>query len=919
MKSTGGRGGILLRTMITVMVPLLAVVLALGFHFTNAYMQDARDRLDTRGQFMAKHLASLSEFSVYAMNFVELRKHADSILNEPDVALVTIRGHDGNLLVTASNDSTRFTGSKLNVYEAPVVRSGVTVDDYPDDEDSGSRTPDEVIGAISISLSDTTVIGKQRDILYKGIVITVLGLLLSFALAFFVARSVTSPITRLTQAVDELTGGHLDARIQESSPGELGALEHGINQMAKSLEGAREDLVIEVDNATAALMQTVRQLEQRNVDLDIAREVAQRAGDAKSEFLARMSHEIRTPLSAVIGFSRLLEESPQSETQYEYTRTIMQAASQLLLIIDDILDFSRLDTGTLTMENASFDLHESLENMIGILSTSAHDRQLELVLLIHSDVPQYIRSDEKRINQILTNLVSNAIKFTETGHVVVNVSTTDAGDDQITLTIDVTDTGIGLDEKQAGEIFKPFTQADVSTSRRFGGTGLGLAICQRLTDLLGGTITVKSSPGQGATFSVSLPVTSAGKAQHLPKPLTGLRILVYDANPFTLRSLRNRFILWGATVFNTADHEKFLQMLEGDHLPAFDLIVSGLPPGPPGNNAENQQVQSIREITTAPLLLLACHSIHGEEVAAGENGQVGILVKPARSERMLRVVRKLTGTAARDTRSAEGRMEIPEKTERPQLHGLRVLLAEDSKYIQAYLQKVLSEQHIDVTIATNGEEACALATTNAYDIILMDIHMPVMGGIEAVQGIREGMNARTPVIALTADVFACPEGGNQTDGFDDCINKPVSETGLLDVLHRWSGRQHGANARAPAATGETGDPQTATHGLDKQLHMELGNLLGEVRRAAQEDMTRDLHEHMHQLKGIVDYFRLDEFREVFRQLQQAVESGQRTDILDRAGALAEILDGAGTGKGTGRAGADGAPQPRGHSEPKLSK
>ena len=569
------------------------------------------------------------------------------------------------------------------------------------------------------------------------------------------------------------------------------------------------------------------------------------------------------------------------------------------------------------MENASFDLHESLENMIGILSTSAHDRQLELVLLIHSDVPQYIRSDEKRINQILTNLVSNAIKFTERGHVVINVSTTDAGDGKITLAIDVTDTGIGLDEKQAGEIFKPFTQADVSTSRRFGGTGLGLTICQRLTDLLGGTITVKSNPGQGATFSVSLPVTSAGKTQQLPKPLTGLSILVYDANPFTLRSLRNRFILWGATVFNTADHEKFLQMLEGDLLPAFDLIVFGQQPGPPENNTADRHVQSIREITTAPLLLLAGHSIHGGE-AAGENGQVGILAKPARSDRMLRVVRKLAGSTGQDTRPAAGKVEIEEKTERPQLHGLRVLLAEDSKYIQTYLQKVLSEQHIDVTIATNGEEACTLATGNAYDIILMDIHMPVMGGIEAVQGIREGMNATTPVIALTADVFACPEGSNQADGFDDCINKPVSEAVLLDVLQRWS-RPDGANARAPAATGETGAPQTGPHGLDEQLHGELGNLIGEVRSAAQEDMTRDLHEHMHQLKGIVDYFRLDEFRQGFRQLQRAVESGQRTDILDRADALAGILDGADTGKDAGQAGADGSLQHRGHSEPKLSK
>jgi len=334
--------------------PLLVVVLFLGYNVTVTHLADTRHALEDRGSLLAKHLGVLSEFGMFSNDSSELQKYAKSILQEADVAYVIIE--DSNHVVQVD--------------------------------------------------MQTSVYAEEARILQVGIVATASAVLASILLAYLVAQSVSDPIVRLTHVVGRLTDGRLSARSGETSHGELGTLEQGINKMARTMQSAQTDLIREVRDATAALHDTVDKLEDKNREVEQAHSVALEAGAAKSEFLAKMSHEIRTPLSAIIGFAELLEKTTQSEDQQEYTRTINQAASQLLIIIDDILNFTRLESSTLSLEKIPFDLHECLENVVSILSARAHEKQLELVLYIHSDVPSRIHSDAKRISQILTNLVS---------------------------------------------------------------------------------------------------------------------------------------------------------------------------------------------------------------------------------------------------------------------------------------------------------------------------------------------------------------------------------------------------------------------------------------------------------------------------------------------------------------------------------
>ncbi|MDX1697510.1 MAG: histidine kinase dimerization/phospho-acceptor domain-containing protein, partial [Thiohalobacterales bacterium] len=448
-------GGILQRTLLTVMIPLLAVVMALGYYFTSTSMKAARDAMNTRGESTAASLAALSEFELFTGNVAELREIVNPILNEPGIVSVTITNSRGETLLSSSQLTGPYEKDSLVAFSAHVRRTGVTVTDYLDDDETAGRAENDVIGTVTVYLTTEEVSLRQRDIVFSGTIITLLGLLLSFLLALYVARSVTRPISRLTHTVDNLTSGDLDARVLEKSAGELGALERGINQMATTIQQSQEELVNEVDEATMALRETVKELEQRNSELNRAKARAELAGAAKAEFLASMSHEIRTPLSAVIGYSQLLEKMEQTEEQHEYTRIITQAASQLLAIIDDILRFTRLEAERPELERSHFNLRERLENIISIQAPAAYDKQLELVLLVHSDVPEEIVSDANRIGQILTNLVSNAIKFTSHGHIITEVMLKESVDGRDVIELSVTDTGIGMTSDEARHIFQP--------------------------------------------------------------------------------------------------------------------------------------------------------------------------------------------------------------------------------------------------------------------------------------------------------------------------------------------------------------------------------------------------------------------------------------------------------------------------------
>ena len=579
--------GIRRRVLLLAVAPVLLVTLLLGYYLTITRINDVKRFLVERGESLAIHLASASEFGLFSGNPKVLQPVIDSVLNAEDVISVSISNSTGDFVLYSANSEyetdPKTAQAATLTFSAPVYQSGVKVVDLPDDSqfddiDNLSASP-EILGHTTVELSQNSVIKRQQEIILNSLLLAGLALIFSITLAISIGRSVTQPILQLMIAVQRLRGGNLNTPINTTSGGELGLLESGIKAMASALKTTHKELEKQVAEATDELRTTVVELEKKNQELDKEKQNAIEANQAKAQFLANMSHEIRTPLNAVMGFARLLENTQKAEQQTEYIRIITIAASQLSIVIDDILHLSKLETEAVQLENIRFNLKDRFEDMISIHSSAAHKKGLELVLLIDANAPNYFNGDPTRINQILNNLVSNAIKFTPEGTVSVHVSLEedDEGNEEKIL-IRVTDTGIGLTPDQQRELFTAFHQADTSISRRFGGTGLGLAIVKHLISLMQGTLGVESAIDKGSTFWFTLPCQpNRCSDEEKQTAFNNIAVLLYENHPLSRRALRNTFVHWGMEVYNTAQAQRSVnndrRKCIRNHVPYNDLQI----------------------------------------------------------------------------------------------------------------------------------------------------------------------------------------------------------------------------------------------------------------------------------------------------------------------------------------------------------
>ncbi|MGL5727637.1 MAG: ATP-binding protein, partial [Plesiomonas sp.] len=394
-----------------------------------------------------------------------------------------------------------------HIDDSLILRSPIFATTPSSNHADNATQSQESIGYISIIINKERALLEQHRAAIAAFFIVLLGVQLNLLFTFRLVKHVTHPITEMVRVVAKIREGKLDARLEEDLIGELDLLKRGINAMAGSLSEYHNEMQQNIDQATSDLRETLEQIEIQNVELDLAKKRALEASRIKSEFLANMSHELRTPLNGVIGFARQLIKTPLHASQVDYINTIERSATNLLAIINDILDFSKLEAGKMVLEKMPFGLRETIGDAITLISGSAHEKGLELVIDIAADVPDNINGDAMRVCQIINNLVGNAIKFTDHGSVQVKLELESQTAEQVVLRCDVIDTGIGITESQQDYLFQAFGQADSSISRRFGGTGLGLVITKRLVNQMGGQISFTSNVDQGSNFWFTLPLS----------------------------------------------------------------------------------------------------------------------------------------------------------------------------------------------------------------------------------------------------------------------------------------------------------------------------------------------------------------------------------------------------------------------------
>lgn len=491
-------------------IPALLMLVLVLVALTWQRFQDADKEVRQLGDFLAQQLAASAEYGVLSGNLADLERQAAMVLERPDVRQVAFLDQDGRILLSAGNGDDHD----------PVLRFHADIHRQPVGGAPASMVESDRIGEVELRLSDGRIQARQKEILIASLLPALLAILVGLLSARYLARGIAEPLVHLTRLVRVIRGGDYRARGDRRLGGELADLQTNINDLAEGLERARDDQ----RRAIAELRDAHRR--------------AERASQAKSDFLAMMSHELRTPMNGVLGMLQLLETTPQNDEQREYTRTALESTGHLLTVINDILDFSRIEAGRMEVEHAFFAPVPLLNNCFNTFRYLARDKGLYLRLEGAEELEQLeVCSDPVRMRQILGNLISNAVKFTDEGGIRVQVSLGYPGEDVIDLTIDVRDTGIGIDQQQSDRLFQAFSQLDSSPSRRHGGTGLGLVIARRLAQILGGDLTLISEPGQGSCFTLSLrlrtrPAARTGDSEPAPaaNQLRG-RVLLVEDNP----------------------------------------------------------------------------------------------------------------------------------------------------------------------------------------------------------------------------------------------------------------------------------------------------------------------------------------------------------------------------------------------------
>lgn len=864
--------GIKTRVLFLTLVPTIIISLLLSAYFTSTRIQDLEKALHDRGYAFALQLAPESEYGIFSANIPILQQLVIDTIAKPEVRSVSIFNKNGHRLAHAGNEHPTPT-KIVSVSDHP---HGITMADtgnsllftVPVVSRERAKGKDNIIGWVNIEMGRTTTTLRQYQVLFACSIIVLMGLGISGVFAFRMGRDVTQPILQMVAAVEKIKNGNFDTRIYTCARSELRHLESGINTMAASLKAAHEEMQQNVDQATSDLRITLEKIEMQNIELQIARKEAETASRVKSEFLANMSHEIRTPLNGITGFINLLMKTKLDSRQYDYLSTVQKSAKNLLAIINDVLDFSKIEAGKLSLNRAPMDLRECVEDALTLMAANAHEKHLELVLLIYSDVPEKIVSDFLRLKQVVTNLLNNAIKFTDEGSVVVRIMLERDLCDKVMICVSISDTGIGVHSEEQNTLFRPFTQIDPASTRKHGGTGLGLAISKRIVHEMGGDIGVESEADKGSTFWFTF---IASKVNELPRvkfnpKLKGHRIIVYDAHPATRLSLQHLLVEWGMDVEEidepAAIHDVLVNSQSSAH--PVDMLLIGI-----------SQIEMEPRVLSK-LINVAHNDFHCIVGILTNTHDQPLYDELALAKKAVCIAKPVTRMKLHDTLVEALLNEKQTFTENadpqsttPTRFDFRVLAVDDNAANLKLVVALLENLGILADSVSGGKEALAAYEKELYDLILMDIQMPEMDGMEVTKAIRlqEKPGHHVPIIALTAHALENEKQAILCAGMDDYLTKPIDENELQQVILRWTQHYH-SPARDTSCVSSTelmepfdwekslklsGNNPTLAKEMLQALFNELHSSQIKINQAYTQKDYKKLHHEVHRLHGACCY------------------------------------------------------------------
>jgi two-component system sensor histidine kinase BarA len=897
------------------LLPAMILVAVVAIYLLYTRLQDLETQFQSRGQALASQLATASLNGIISNKHDSLMLLAEETRNaNPDLLGLKILDSHGLVLLQSGKEN----------QPSPVIDNFFTADIsttndvkaiyryYPDQPVPQPVDGKLELGKIELWLDPAPLSREKKRIISTTLILTLLGLFITALLALFLSRRLARPLEQLTRAARSLRSGQMSVRVPVENRGEIGELQSAFNEMANEIAIASEHLHAQVEQATGELHESMEILEIKNVELDLARKKALEASRVKSEFLANMSHEIRTPMNGILGFTDLLRNTPLSQTQAEYLDTIESSSHNLLTIINDILDLSKLEAGKLVLEKTAFSLRQCIHTAIALLAPMAHAKELELVSLVYNDVPDNVVGDPTRVAQILTNLVNNAIKFTDQGEVVLRTMVEAEDDETLTLSISVTDTGIGIPANEQAEIFSAFSQGRIFSEKTISGTGLGLSICKRLVAEMNGSISLHSNPGEGSCFEFSIQIGK--QVIHLSSLETsslfsGSTIWLVEPVHTSLIALRNMLSDLAVACQEFSDYKSALKSLEEDDQP--DLLILAMTAKSCADSRQLELLSRLIRFSNAPVLVLLGSSRQDDLQTIIDLGATRCLSKPIKPVVLAQTMNEII-YAADEMHAAPG-SDPADEAATLNLEGKTVLVADDNIANRLLIQTLLETRGAKVVCVENGLEAVNFIAESPVDMAFIDIHMPIMNGFDAVEKIRKLPGGKSiPLIAMTADVMNKNQLEIRRSAFDIGVTKPIDIQDLLHRIANLAGKpQEGIEQdRRPVPDAHHSTDTLPIHDTDKALRITGGsrtmadNLLGQLSSALPESMEeieslagrqewQAVWQAIHKLQGMTALCAVPALSAALGRLQLAVENqnpvAATTRLNEVRGCVADFL------------------------------